>query len=347
MAPEDAVPEAGTYTLALTGDVMLGRLVNETIAEQGFAYPWGDVLPALRAADLLLINLECALTARLDRWRDREGREKAFYFRAEPRVVETLGLAGVDFASLANNHACDFGDEGMLETIRMLDDAGVAHAGAGATLAEARRPARLRCGDLRVAVVAFADHPAAWRAGEDTPGCNYTPVSLEPRDFALVREPIGAAREGADLVVCSMHWGPNMRARPSAAFRAFAHAVIDAGADVFWGHSAHVVQGVEVYRGRPILYDTGDFVDDYIVDAELRNDRSALFLLRVAAGRITELELLPVAIGDCQVNPAAGAAREWFVHRFRERSREFGAAVAVEGDRVAVPVAGDAPRAEP
>ena len=90
-----------------------------------YAYPWGDVLPALRAADLLLINLECVLTPRLERWRD--GEEKAFYFRAEPAVVETLRLAGVDFASLANNHACDFGVEGMLDTVRILATEKMAH----------------------------------------------------------------------------------------------------------------------------------------------------------------------------------------------------------------------------
>ena len=115
-----------------------------------------------------------------------------------------------------------------------------------------------------------------------------------------------------------------MRVRPSAAFRAFAQRVIEAGADVFWGHSAHVVQGVELWRGKPILYDTGDFVDDYAVDPELRNDLSALFQLRLQPPAITRIDLLPVAIGRCQVNRADEAERDWFGQRFTALCAELG-----------------------
>ena len=92
---------------------MLGRGVNRMIAAHGFAYPWGDLLPAVRSADCFLINLECALTDHTGRWHD--GGHKPFYFRASPRVVETLRVAEVDFASLANNHAADFGMTGLLD----------------------------------------------------------------------------------------------------------------------------------------------------------------------------------------------------------------------------------------
>ena len=84
-----------SVTLALAGDVMLGRVVNHMIAEHGYAYPWGDVLPAVRGADRFLINLECALTDHTERWRD-DG-HKPFYFRANPRVAETLQVAGGGF----------------------------------------------------------------------------------------------------------------------------------------------------------------------------------------------------------------------------------------------------------
>src|SRR5262249_22308658 len=106
-------------TLALAGDVMLGRQVNRAIATRGSAYPWGDVLPLLRQADLFLINLECALTALNQPWHD--GAYKAFYFRADPAVVTTLQHARVAFASLANNHTGDFGMDGLVETLQVLD----------------------------------------------------------------------------------------------------------------------------------------------------------------------------------------------------------------------------------
>jgi poly-gamma-glutamate synthesis protein (capsule biosynthesis protein) len=146
------------------------------------------------------------------------------------------------------------------------------------------------------------------------------------------------ARRQADMVIFSMHWGPNMRARPTSAFRDFARRVIAAGADVFWGHSAHVVQGIEVWHGKPILYDTGDFVDDYAVDPELRNDLSGLFLLRLQPPAIARIDIVPVAIGRCQVNQARGAERDWFVERFTALCAERGTAVLAAGEALTVPV---------
>jgi poly-gamma-glutamate capsule biosynthesis protein CapA/YwtB (metallophosphatase superfamily) len=324
-------------TLGLTGDLMLGRRMNEAIAREGFAYPWGDMLPRLREVDLLLVNLECALTQSAVRWHD--GNYKAFYFRAEPSVVETLRLANVRFASLANNHALDFGPAGLLDTIHTLNGTGIAHAGAGATLAEARAPALIEAGGLQVQVVAFTDHPFAWRAEADAPGVNYTPVSIQPGDLDPVREAIGAARQTGGLVIFCIHWGPNMRLRPPPAFRAFARAVIDAGADVFWGHSAHVVQGIEVYRGRPILYDTGDFVDDYAVNPALRNDLSALFHLAIGPRGIQRLDLVPVRLGRMQVNAARGRERDWFIRRTADLSAELGTQVHVSGNGASVAIA--------
>jgi poly-gamma-glutamate capsule biosynthesis protein CapA/YwtB (metallophosphatase superfamily) len=332
---------APSLTLALAGDVMLGRVVNRMIAERGFAYSWGDVLPAVRGADCFLINLECALTDHTERWRD--GGHKPFYFRANPGVVETLRVAGVDFASLANNHAADFEMTGLLDTVRCLDEAGIAHAGAGGDLMAARASAFLTAAGWRIGVVAFADHPAVWAAGPTSPGINYTPVSLAADHFGAVAQALTIARQQADLVIFSIHWGPNMRARPTPAFRAFARRVIEAGADVFWGHSAHVVQGIEVWHGKPILYDTGDFVDDYAVDPELRNDLSGLFLLRARPPAIARIDVIPVAIGRCQVNRARGAERDWFVERFTALCAERGTAVLAAGEAITVPV-GAAPR---
>lgn len=326
---------ARPLTLAIAGDVMLGRLVNQAIAEQGFAYPWGDMLPVLKDADLFLINLECALTAVTEPWHDG-GYCKPFNFRADPSVAATLRIGRVDFAALANNHIGDFGGEGLAETLDVLDRAGVAHAGAGLDLAAARAPARLAVDGIGVAVVAFADHPRAWAAGETSPGINYTPISPDPEDFTAVETALAAARREADLVIFSIHWGPNMRARPTPAFRDFARRVVAAGADIFWGHSAHVVQGVEVHDGGLILYDTGDFVDDYVVDAELRNDLSALFLVRVTPPRVEALDLVPVKIGNMRVNLAQGKDRDWFAQRVASLCAEMGTKVTAGPEKLSV-----------
>jgi poly-gamma-glutamate capsule biosynthesis protein CapA/YwtB (metallophosphatase superfamily) len=331
---------ADALTIAIAGDVMLGRYVDEFLAGQDRQYPWGDVLPALRNADLRLVNLECALTAETEEWRDCTGKGKAFYFRANPdRGAKTLDTAGIDFAALANNHAGDYGTAGLLETVAVLDGARVAHAGAGVNLAAARLPARLNADGLRVAVVAFADHPDTWAATPTSPGINYLEISTAPATLAVVEETIAAAREDADVVIASFHWGPNMRPRPTPLFREFARRVVDAGADLFWGHSAHVVQGIEIWHGKPILYDTGDFVDDYAVDPGLRNDLSALFLVRIAPPAIARVELLPVRIDGCRVNRVYGRDREWFAQRVRALCAELGTLASDDGDTITVAVA--------
>jgi poly-gamma-glutamate synthesis protein (capsule biosynthesis protein) len=316
---------------------MLGRLVNDAMFEHGWAYPWGNVTPLLWQADAFLVNLECAITARIVRWHD--GHYKPFHFRADPGAIDSLRMARVDCASIANNHIVDFGPDGVLDTIHALDAAGIAHAGAGRDEHAARAPALVttRHG-LRIAVVAFADYPASWAATAESPGLNFMPVSVEPGVFARVTEAISEARSLADLVVFSIHWGPNMRSHPPPEFRDFAHHVIGAGADLFWGHSAHVVQGIELFQGRPILYDTGDFVDDYAVDPALRNDLSALFLLEVAAPKVERIHLVPVQIGHRQVNLATGDRRRWIANRLVRLCAEMGTEVADVAGRLTIDV---------
>jgi poly-gamma-glutamate capsule biosynthesis protein CapA/YwtB (metallophosphatase superfamily) len=316
-------------TLALTGDVMLGRGVNETLPDVRPEEPWGDVLPLLLSADLRIINLECAITEHKRPW---SRTPKVFHFRADPLAIEVLRAAGVDACSLANNHTLDFEEKGLLDTLEHLEEAGIRYAGAGRNLEEAARPALLKGG---VALVAFTDNEPPFASGPDKPGTNYLPVSVEPGVLRRVEEAIEAAREaGANTVVFSNHWGPNMVERPREIFRRFARAVVDRGADVYYGHSAHVFQGVEIYRGKPILYDTGDFIDDYAVDPKLRNDRSFLFLVGVEGGDLRRLELFPVALPYARVELARGNEREAILERMVDLSAEMGTTFDRREDRL-------------
>jgi poly-gamma-glutamate capsule biosynthesis protein CapA/YwtB (metallophosphatase superfamily) len=310
--------------LALGGDVMLGRGLQRRLLDHDPAWPWDDLLPDLWKVDGFFVNLECALTRHMVQWRGAGG--KPFYFRADPSAVEALRQARVDLVSLANNHVGDFGSAGLLETLETLDAAGIRHAGAGRNLEEARSHALVRLDHLRVAVVAAADHPPEWAATPTSPGLFHVAIAGDEA-FALVEESLAAARLAADLVVFSIHWGPNMRERPTEAFRRYARRVIEAGADLFWGHSAHIVQGIELIDGRPVLYDTGDLVDDYAVDESLRNDLSALFLVRFDATGVRRIDLLPVRITDGQARRAMGADRDRFEERMRALCEELGTAV--------------------
>ncbi len=322
-------------TLALTGDVMLGRGVDEALAGMRPDEPWGDTLSLLDSADLRIVNLECAITTHENPWNRTP---KTFHFRADPsRAIRVLRAARIDACSLANNHTLDFEEEGLLDTLKHLDGAGIRHAGAGRDLAEAARQAILDGPDKeKVALLAFTDNEPPFAAGVDRPGTNYLPTSLEPEVLDRVEEAISGAREaGADSILFSNHWGPNMMERPRDLFRRFARAVVDRGADVYFGHSAHVFQGVEIYRGKLILYDTGDFIDDYAVDERLRNDRSFVFLVSVEGGEFRRLELFPVVLSYALTGLATGGEREEILRRMERLSAEMGTTfVSREGSLV-------------
>jgi poly-gamma-glutamate synthesis protein (capsule biosynthesis protein) len=327
--------DAETITLALAGDVMLARLVNEAIRANGSLYPWGDVLPLVRKADLSLINLECVIAESGEPFEPA----RVFYFRADPQAIEVLTEGGVDYVTLSNNHAMDYQGPALLETIEHLDEHGIAHAGAGGNLQEAGQFALLEGGGIKVGVVAFADHFQEYAATETNPGTNIIPITLGAPHFSRVEEGIQAARAaGADLVVFSIHWGPNMRHVPPQHFKEFARAVIDAGADIFHGHSAHVFQGIEIYKGKPILYDTGDLIDDYYVDIVHRNDQQFLFLVTATQDGIERIELVPVLISNAQVNTAHGAVVDEMYERMSKLSADMGTEIRREGDSLVIDV---------
>jgi poly-gamma-glutamate synthesis protein (capsule biosynthesis protein) len=288
--------------------------------------------PTLSAGDLTIINLECVIASAgrpWSRW------DKVFHFQADPIAITSLQLAGINCVTLANNHVLDFEEDALTEMLALLDKAEIKHAGAGINLNEAMQPALLETSGLKVAVVAFTDNEPGWAATAGTAGTNYIQISLAEESLKVVKESIIKSRTaGADLVIFSIHWGPNMAERPSTLFQQFAHAVIDAGADVFHGHSAHVFQGIEIYRGKPIIFDAGDMVDDYSVDPVLRNDRGLVFRLLVDEKQIKHFDLLPIFISKCQVNVAIGSDRKAIVERISSLSAEMGTIIDSSAERL-------------
>jgi len=335
--PPTPTPDATceTITLALAGDTMLARYVSQTILSEGPRHIWGDVLPILREADLSLVNLECAIAESGEPFTP----PRVFYFRAVPEAIRALDVAGIDYVTLSNNHTMDYRAPALLETIGRLDEHRIAHAGAGRNVEEAAQHALIEAKGIKVGVVAFADHFEEYAATESDPGTNVIPITLDEAHFRRVRESIQAVRAaGADLVVFSIHWGPNFARAPSQGFVEFAHAVMDAGADIFHGHSAHVFHGIEIYRGKPILYDTGDLIDDYTIDRQYRNDQQLLFLVHATCGQVEQVELFPVWIHRLQLHRASGDTFDEIAERIEALSLAFGTEMRREGDRLVIEV---------
>jgi poly-gamma-glutamate synthesis protein (capsule biosynthesis protein) len=272
-----------------------------------------------READVFVLNLECCIAERGERWPDLA---KPFFFRAPPAATELLGRLGVDCVTLANNHALDYGSEALLETLEHLRSAGIACVGAGADRARARAPVVLERGGFRLAMLGASDHPAEYAASADLAGIAY----------GLDWLPEAIARVQADAVLATVHWGPNMVAAPLPRLRRSAAALRAAGATLVAGHSAHVFHGAD----DGVLYDLGDFLDDYAVDPVLRNDLGLLFLVDLDRDGAARLEAVPLKLEYCHTRLAHGEDEQWIRRRFRDACQALGTEAQSEDGRLVV-----------
>lgn len=344
------------FTLMLGGDVMLGRLVDQImpqhVNEPGeqhhavnilrhygrsdqvskgnpYRYVWGDVLPELLKADLRLINLETSITTSSKKWP-----RKAFNYRMHPGNVKILQEAKIDYCSLANNHILDFGDEGMFETMKALTRNNIAWAGVGHNLEEASSPAILSCKGHKIACFSISDHPSTWAASERNSGLFFiNPHHYSDKDIQRIQEVIAKAKEKdpeINMVVVSFHWGPNYAWEPSTEIQNLAHDLIShCNVDVIHGHSSHHIQGIEIFSGKPIIYGCGDFVDDYAVDENYRNDLGfAYFLTFDSTCILQHIELLPTKIQAFSVTKDLPLAdSKWLTSAMKSLCKKFGSPV--------------------
>lgn len=350
--------------ILLTGDVMLGRGIDQILAcptspelfepfvasaldyvalaeaKSGpiprcvpFDYVWGDALADLANADCRIINLETALTC----W--NEPAPKGINYRCHPANLPCLTAATIDCCVLANNHVLDWGVEGLLDTLDSLDTVGLKHAGAGRDLAEAEAPAILAlAGDRRMLVYALgspAAVPHSWAAGLDRPGVSL----LDDHDAALDRlaTRIAVEKQPSDIAIASIHWGDNWGYDVPSEQQWFARRLVDeALIDIVHCHSSHHPKAIELYRGKPIFYGCGDFLNDYegIRGEEVyRPDLVLAYRIGIdEAGRLTALDMLPFRIRKFRLQRTAQEEALWLAMTMDRECRRFGEQVWLEGD---------------
>ncbi len=300
--------------LLFVGDVMLGRLANATFKDKPCEYAWGDTLPLFKGADVRICNLECVISDWGTPW---SATPKVFHFRSDAKNVEILRAAHIDAVSLANNHTLDFEYEGLSNTMSNLDMVGIQYSGAGTTLSDASEPAIWEIKGSRFGLIAFTDNEPGWEATEDQPGIFYVPINLKDYRAGRLLDMVRRTKAEVDLLIISTHWGPNWGYKPPAEHIPFAHALIDAGADVIFGHSGHVARGIEIYEHKPIMYCTGDFIDDYAIDEIERNDRSFIFVVETDGHNISRLLLYPTVIQHFQAMRAKGSEKKAIVAKMQ------------------------------
>lgn len=359
----------GPVTLFLCGDVMLGRGVDQILphpgspvlretyvhdarayvemaeavngaipAPVGFSWPWGEALRILdeAAPDARIINLETSITQA-----GRFAPGKEVHYRMNPANLPCLTAVRPDVCVIANNHVLDFGLGGLDQTLGALADAGLRTAGAGRDAGEARRPAIVPLGGGgRVLVfscgTASSGIPRGWAANGAHGGVDFVAEPSGAAAAAITRRVRRTKRPG-DIVIVSVHWGTNWGFGISRDEVGFAHALVDGGADVVHGHSSHHPRPVELYRGKPILYGCGDFVDDYegIRGHErYRDDLRLLYLVTVEPGTGTPaaVRMVPLQARRMRLVRASHEDAEWLRTVLNRVGRGVGSRVAREPD---------------
>jgi len=252
-------PEPAEVTLVAVGDMMLSRAVATRMHRYGYEYPFASTTDFIRSADIAFGNLETPITP------GPEVLPFEMSFRADPESAAALRDAGFDVLSLANNHTPNFGEMGLQDTLRYLDEAGIVHAGAGTDF-EANQARFIEARGVRFAFLAYNDDdvvPASYEATDTRVGTAF--MHIERMQHAVQE-----ANSIADIVIVSMHAGDEYEPLPNDSQVAFAHAAIDAGAEMVIGHHPHVVQTMEIYKGKHIFYSLGNFVFDQMWSRETR-----------------------------------------------------------------------------
>ncbi|HTL90344.1 MAG TPA: CapA family protein [Leptolyngbya sp.] len=292
----------GTATLMFGGDVALTHSYADLVQDDK---KWAFAgLEEARLADVSIVDLEAPFTTASSSTKDDP-------FKVDPAQVEVLKNGGIDLVNLANDRIMDYQGSGLEETIKTLDQAGIYHFGAGRDAKAARRPEILDVDGQRVAYLGYFGS-ADQSAGDSKPGTNLIENDRISAD-------IKALRPQVDWVVVNFHWGDDISKYPTDAQIALAHFSIDQGADLVVGHHSDILQGAEVYRGRPIVYSLGNF----IFGGKTQSNYDTAMLKVALKDRQMKVELLPIEVKGFQPRVASGDRGTEILHQIESVSDVF------------------------
>ena len=303
-----------------------------------FDYIWGGALQELERTevDLRIANLETAITSTETPWIG-----KTIHYRMHPQNIACLSASHISACALANNHVLDWGYDGLSETLRTLDVAGIAHSGAGNDSYEAMQPAVLSTvGKGRVLLFSFGSTtsgiPEDWKATSISPGVNLLD-DLSETTAAQICDQMRAHRQPGDSIVASIHWGSNWGYEIPREQVVFAHRLIEEGVAIVHGHSSHHAKAIEVFRGGLILYGCGDFLTDYegISGYEtFRGDLALMYLVELDSdnGELIAARLVPMQMRRFRLERASAADARWLCDLLNKLGKPFGTASRLQED---------------
>ena len=247
-----------TVYLLLVGDMEINRKEPEKFFEK--------VLPELKKADIRFGGLEASLS---DRGSAVQGK---IIMRHSPEMIKGYLAGGFDVVAFGSNHCMDYGIDPFLDTLELLEKNRIQYTGAGRNIHDARRPSIIEKKGTRVGFLSYVlELPLGWGAHPTKPGVAplrqdalFGPPYLNEEELEDMIADIQKTRPDVDVLVCSYHWGTSQSRTLTLSQKAAAHAAIDAGADLIIGQHPHILQGIEVYRGKAIFYALGNFALDHV-----------------------------------------------------------------------------------
>ncbi len=292
-----SLPSEKIRTLIATGDVIPARAVNfQVVKLNNFLWPWEKTAEVLRSGDLTLINLEAPLL------KNCQPTTQGMVFCGDQKHLEGLNFAGVDVANLANNHLGNYGPQGTEETDALLKGGEIESCGVGEWALKNVR-------GLRFALLGYNDVGAS-------------PSPLSPADEKVIAEQIRAAREQADIIVVSFHWGNEYVTPPSSRQRDLAHLAVDAGADLIVGNHPHWIEPVEIYQEKLITYAHGNFIFDQTWSEETK--KGVVGRYTFYENKLIDVEFLPLYIlGYGQPQLLEGEAKQSILTSLEKASHEL------------------------
>jgi len=310
-----------TASIIITGDVFFDHTFG--IADYPVEYPFARVQELFNKTDYICVNLETPVCES-----GVPQTDKKYVFHSKPGCIKSLTISGVDLACLANNHIKDQGNTGLEQTLEFLKANKIAYIGAGMSLKEARKPVITTVNGNKIAFLAYSNvYPSSfWATSSTTPGVAFSHPNHIKKDIAAIRE-------YADIVITIFHWGKEREAVPCETQKFLSQWAIKNGADIVIGHHPHIIQGVQTYRGKPVVYSIGNFV--FSAPVEISRD-AMLPRIIVENKKVREIQFYPIKIRQFQPRIAAGKEAEVIISTFTSLSRDLGTTLRKRNNSVAV-----------
>lgn len=318
---EVVIEERNDFQISLVGDILMDGSIKHQIDKNGTDYPWEMVKEYFQNDDLTIGNLETSITTRGVKWPD-----KSYNFRSYPANLKSMENAGIDVLGLANNHILDYGHEGLLDTIKHIDNTGIKRVGAGKNKEDGMKAVIIEKEGLKIGVMSASRVVpyVEWYATEKRPGL----IGAYDGHIEELLSEVQKLRQDVDLVVLSIHWGIERSEEPKPQDLVLARRLIDGGVDVVMGHHPHVLQGIEIYKGKPIFYSLGNFV--FGTQGKLTSN-TMIAQINLVDGEMNNIEIIPFNIELGRPTPVTEDIRRSKIDYLNKISKRFGVKIDENG----------------